>query len=321
MRFFICPKKKQRESKAERLQKKTAEMLLTYVLIVWFAMMYTMTEGMGDCLTPYCFCNSDIHFVSCNEIRTSKLPRLEDNIRKNTVNLEVRDSMIRLLSISEDKWPMLKHLDVTGALMLSCDEIYKLTEWLDVTTDCQYNIIKKLTSKISTTVNNYTHISTSTQIDIDWVLIQMGSSTSTTIQESTTVHYFHDAEPISKLNIILVALLGVFICITFLLMLALAKRLKRFCSILYRDISNCCSDFICHMRREAEADIPMNIRNSLYSSTLSLSESEDTVFDQDFPQDIVSSGSSTWPRTRKLTTSKSHLHSLRVETIGKNHTE
>ncbi len=91
-------------------------MILTYVMVLWIVLMCPMAEGLGDCLTPYCFCNSDLHFVSCNEIKTSKLPKIEDQIKKNTIKLEIKDSMIRLLSLPEHKWPMLKHLNVSGAI-------------------------------------------------------------------------------------------------------------------------------------------------------------------------------------------------------------
>jgi hypothetical protein len=229
--------------------------------------------------------------------------------------------MIRVLSLSESKWPLLKHLDVTGSFVLKCEDIYTLSEWLHVISDC----IEKSTQITSTQRNITTGLKTTTPLDMDWVIIQ--SSTHTMKAETTSVHYFNDADPISELNILLAALLGVSVGICFLLILAMLKKCRQFFRILYRDICHCCRDTLNYMRGERTEEIPMHVVNALYSSTLSLEGSEETLFAQAvgtqtlMPIPSPSSASSTWPRTRKQNQTVSNLHQLRVETLGKTHAE
>jgi hypothetical protein len=273
-------------------------------------------------MSPYCFCNRDLQFVSCNDLKTSKLPNIEKEVKKKTSTLQIKDSMIRILSLSESKWPLLKQLDVRGSFMLKCEDLYILSEWLDVVSDCMW-----LSTQItSTQTNNTDKLKTTTPVDMDVVIMQ--SSTTYYKVHTTTIHYFIHAQPISEVNIVLVVLLGITAGLCFILILFLIKKCRQFFTILYRDICHCCTDTLHYMRGERQEHLPMHVVNALYSSRLSIDGSEDTFFEQEasiptlIPVQNPASGSATWPRTRKQTEAVcTNMHLIRVETLGKKHTE
>jgi hypothetical protein len=297
-------------------------MYCVYVLLVPLTLLSITAEGTGDCMSPYCFCNTDVQFVSCNDLKTSNLPVIEKEVKEKTSTLELKDSMIRILSLSESKWPLLKHLDVRGSFMLNCVDLYILSEWLDVISDCI-----RLSTQITSTQSNITDsLKTTTPVDMDMVIMQ--SSTTYYKVHSTTIHYFIDPPHISEVNIVLAALLGIAVGLCFILILFLIKKCRQFFTILYRDICHCCTDTLHYMRGERQEHLPMHIVNALYTSRLSLDGSEDTVFEQEagiptlMPVQNTASGSSTWPRTRKQNDAVcTNMHFLRVETLGKKHAE